>query len=177
MNRYVVGVNAAGKSDVLISESLDQMPEIVPGVSARDLWLSTETPADLTGHFDPVADVPMRHEPPDGGSIFRIMRVAPSDAGPMSPEEAVAMHAKIGSVHVPTEEELRAAKHHSMHRTDTLNYFLVLSGDITMLTEERDVVLRAGDAVVQKGCLHGWRNDSPEPCVLAGVMIDAKELT
>ena len=77
------------------------------------------------------------------------------------------------SDHVPSSDDLSKAKHPSMHKTDTLNYFYVASGEIWMLTEGRDVKVRQGDVIVQKGCMHGWNNDGDEPCTIIAVLIDA----
>jgi quercetin dioxygenase-like cupin family protein len=46
-----------------------------------------------------------------------------------------------------------------------------------MLTEGQDVLLQAGDVIVQKGGKHGWRNDGPDDCVLVGVLVDGRPLT
>jgi mannose-6-phosphate isomerase-like protein (cupin superfamily) len=174
MKRYLVANGADGKSDVLIDEELS-MTEFIPGLSAGDIWVSFETPADNSKSDDPVEG--FVHEPPDGGALFRVMKLDPERDRARSTDDAAEMHAKIGSVHVPDAEELAAAKHPSMHKTDTLNYFVIISGQMTMLTEGRDVVLHPGDVVVQQGCMHGWRNDGDEPAVLVGVLIDALPLS
>ena len=61
-----------------------------------------------------------------------------------------------------------------MHKTDTLNYFVVTEGEVWSMSEGRDVLLKAGDVMIQKGCMHGWRNDSDKRCVLMAILIDAK---
>lgn len=91
-----------------------------------------------------------------------------------TPEMAVAMHERLQSVHVPTLEYLRTAKHPSMHKTDSLNYFVCVSGRIRALSEGRDVLLEPGDFIIQHGCMHGWWVESDEPAVIAAVLIDAK---
>lgn len=171
--KYVVGNRSDGKSDILAKHDITVLPEYAPGAPGMDLWLNTETPADLSGTEDPVAGKPITHEPPDGGAVFRIVHFMPNSVRKLTPESMLAGHAALKSVHVPSLEELRAAKHPSMHKTDTLNYFVVTSGEVWMLTEGEDVLLKAGDAIIQKGCMHGWRNDSDKPCVLLAVLIDA----
>jgi quercetin dioxygenase-like cupin family protein len=61
-----------------------------------------------------------------------------------------------------------------MHRTETLDYAIGLSGEITMVLDTEEVVLRAGDVVVQVGTNHAWSNRSGEDCVMAFVLIDGK---
>ena len=61
----------------------------------------------------------------------------------------------------------------SIHRTDTVDYAMVLQGSITMLLDEQDVELSAGDVVVQNGTSHAWANRGHAPCLMAFVLIDA----
>jgi mannose-6-phosphate isomerase-like protein (cupin superfamily) len=61
-----------------------------------------------------------------------------------------------------------------VHRTDSIDYAVVLSGEIDMELDDTSVHLRAGDALVQRGTIHNWVNKGSEPCVIAFVLIDAK---
>jgi quercetin dioxygenase-like cupin family protein len=61
------------------------------------------------------------------------------------------------------------------HRTNSIDYAVVLSGEIDMeLDDDRVVTLRAGDVLVQRGTIHNWVNQSNAPCVIAFVLIDAR---
>jgi quercetin dioxygenase-like cupin family protein len=60
------------------------------------------------------------------------------------------------------------------HRTDSIDYAVVLSGEIDMELDDQVVTLRAGDVLVQRGTIHNWVNRSTAPCVIAFVLIDAK---
>lgn len=171
MKRIVMGTRPDGLSDVLFEDDLTFGDEL----HVRDLWLNRETPAEVASTADPTAGQPFIHEPPDGGAVFRFMVVPPrSKAQWPTPEETVAYHKSIHSVHVPTLEYLRSAKHVTMHRTDTLNYFVVTEGELWTLSEGKDVRLQPGDCLVQLGCMHGWDNRSDKRAVLAAVLVDAK---
>jgi uncharacterized cupin superfamily protein len=61
-----------------------------------------------------------------------------------------------------------------MHRTRTLDYAIVLSGEIHAVLDEGEVLLRAGDVLVQQGTNHAWSNRTNKPAVIAFVLIDAK---
>ena len=63
------------------------------------------------------------------------------------------------------------------HRTDSLDYAVVLSGEIDMDLDGAEVHLKAGDVIVQRGTIHNWINRGSEPCVIAFVLIDAKPAT
>jgi len=61
-----------------------------------------------------------------------------------------------------------------IHRTDSIDYALVMSGEIDMELDDSVVHLKAGDVLVQRGTIHNWVNRGTEPCVIAFVLIDAK---
>jgi quercetin dioxygenase-like cupin family protein len=60
------------------------------------------------------------------------------------------------------------------HRTDSVDYVVVMSGEIDMELEDSVVHLRAGDVLVQRGTIHNWVNRGTAPCVIAAILIDAK---
>ena len=60
-----------------------------------------------------------------------------------------------------------------MHRTDSVDYAIILTGEIYMLLDNEDVHLKASDVVVQRGTNHAWSNCGSETCVIAFVLIDA----
>src|SRR5512147_2032585 len=173
MKRYVMANRADGLADVVFEDDLE--PHFATN-RFRELWLNRETPADLSDPADPVADQKMIHEPPDGGALFRMLVFPPKGQTPsITPQQMIEMHKQIHSVHIPSVEYLRTAKDPTMHRTDTLNYFVLTEGELWALSEGKDVLLKAGDVLVQKGCMHGWRNDSDKRAVLAAILVDAND--
>lgn len=164
--KYVMANDAEGRSDVVIDK-------FVPLEGAFDLWINFNTPADLGSSADPTEGHTFLHEPPRGGAIFRVMTFTRA-LNDVTPEQMLELHRGLNSEHVPSLEELLAAKHSTMHRTSSLNYFVLLSGRLWMLSEQGDRLLEPGDFVVQQACMHGWRVESEEPAVLACVLIDAK---
>ena len=62
------------------------------------------------------------------------------------------------------------------HRTDSIDYITVISGEIDMELDDSSVHLKAGDVMVQRGTIHNWINRGTEPCVLTVVLIDAKSV-
>jgi quercetin dioxygenase-like cupin family protein len=63
------------------------------------------------------------------------------------------------------------------HRTDSIDYAVVLKGEIDMELDGTEVHLKAGDVLVQRGTIHNWVNRGTEPCVIAFVLVDAKPAT
>jgi quercetin dioxygenase-like cupin family protein len=71
--------------------------------------------------------------------------------------------------------ELQPGNTPRIHRTDSLDYAMIMSGEIDMELESGDIThLKAGDVIVQRGTVHNWINRGPDPCVIAFVLIAAK---
>ena len=69
-----------------------------------------------------------------------------------------------------------ASRHPAMHRTDTVDYAIVLAGEIWALMDEGETLMRAGDTLVQRGTNHAWSNRSVEPCLVVFVLVSAAPL-
>src|SRR5688572_33465290 len=123
--KYVMALDASGKSDVVLEQDITHLPSPAPGLTAMDLWVNSQTPADLSAAADP-AEGSFVHEPPDGGAVFRVIDFQPGQQRTI--ESMRAVHAAIGSVHVPSDAEFKVIKDPSLHKTDTLNYFCIVSG-------------------------------------------------
>jgi len=142
VRRIVTGHTAAGQSTVWIDAPATNAVSRRPGHQSRLIWVTDETPAP----FDDAADEGARNigrPPPAGGTIFRVIEIAPGCTA-------------------------------DMHRTDTLDYVAVMSGEMDMELETGTVHLRAGDVLVQRGTLHNWTNTGTEPCRIAVVLIDGR---
>lgn len=63
-------------------------------------------------------------------------------------------------------------RHRTFHRTETVDFGIVISGEIVLLMDEGETTVGPGDIVVQRGTNHGWANRSDEPCRIAFVLID-----
>ena len=64
-----------------------------------------------------------------------------------------------------------------MHRTDSIDYAVVMAGEIDMELDASTVHLKAGDVLVQRGTIHNWVNRGTQPCTIAFILIDAKPVT
>lgn len=137
------------------------------GIKSTLLWVEDETPSDNSGTADK-ADRQIGVAPPDGGSIFRIVEFTP-DSDAVSNEE---MKREMG---LPADDGT-VVRHPGMHRTRSVDYAIVLKGEIDMLVDEDEVHLKEGDVVVQRGTNHAWANRGSENCTIAFVLIDAKPL-
>ena len=168
--RYVVGPNAQGKSAVLIDEATNVQEN--PGIFYRvTLWGTNEVPVDNTIAVDRANEVTTR-EPAPGGMLYRALEIPPDTADKGKHVEALkSLHVQVKQKHEPTAEDL--ARHPSMHRTDTLDCITCVIGEIHLVTDVDDVLMRPGDTVVIRGTNHAWSNRSDKPALLVGCMINA----
>ena len=156
---------------ISIDDSVPNMTEIKgwPGLWVSEIWVTDEAPADNKGGGDRGAR-PMRHDPAPNGTIFRIVEIPPETSGSKIDAQAAFTH--LGSHNKPTKED--SAKHGSMHKTKSVDYLVVISGEMSMVMEDGEVLLKTGDCIVQRGTNHAWVNKSGKPCVLAAVLVDAQ---
>lgn len=172
--KYVMENDARGRSHVSLRRDITTTPMVAPNLYVLDLWINGETPARIDAYPDPTTDGAICHEPPEGGAVFRIVDFMPGVV--RTAEDERRKHELIRSAHVPSDEQMLTGKHLSMHRTDTLNYMVLLTGELWALSDTEDVLLKPGDVLIQKGCMHGWRNDGDVPARLLAVLIDSQPL-
>jgi len=137
------------------------------GLISTLLWAEDATPSDNSSNVDK-ADREIGVAPPDGGSVFRIVEFTPDDTSVSNAE----MKKELGL----DPDSGGPVRHPGMHKTRSVDYGIVISGEIDMLVDEDEVHLKAGDVIVQRGTNHAWANRGTEPCRIAFVLIDAQEL-
>ena len=167
--RVVTGHDGNGKAVVL---SDGPAPNVKVRAASRListlLWVTDETPADISGHTDR-ADRSIGVGPPANGSILRIVDFPPVTAGDAAIDHAAVVR-EMGLA-----DTGNAARHALTHRTRSVDYAIVLTGEIDMLLDDSQVHLTAGDVLVQQGTNHAWVNNGSQTCRIAFVLIDAKE--
>lgn len=172
VRRVVTTLDKEGKAVVLFDgENPDKETRPVRKNVSRVIWTSASAPAEIQGDTDRGAN----HKgtsPANGGSVFRIIDYPPQDPS----VETMDMETRMNELaHEPPIKGL-PPRHPFMHRTRSLDYAIVLSGEIDMLLDDSEVHLKAGDVIVQQGTNHAWVNRSNEICRIAFVLIDAKNV-
>jgi hypothetical protein len=174
MRRVVTGHNAAGHSIFMIDDPAPKSVQRRPGTpQVTELWATMETPADNDGTGDVVTRLEaFKIPPPQEGSIFRVVEYPPDRIR----LAALTAERAAGTAPDPHDAKLYLGKsrHPGFHKTDTIDYAIVLSGEIWALMDEGEVLLRTGDVLVQRGTNHAWSNRTESPARVAFVLIDAK---
>jgi mannose-6-phosphate isomerase-like protein (cupin superfamily) len=137
-----------------------------PGFASTRIWVTDATPARIKGIRDTV-HMPYTLEPPPRGSVCRIVTFPPDAVfrGKVGAREVEAYFNAMGSPQASTYGP--NAPHPYMQKTRTLDFCLVLEGEITLVLDAEEVALKAGDTVIQRGTSHAWSNRSNAPCVIA----------
>ena len=174
VRRVVCGHNAAGKA-VVVSDGPAPFVHINPRNNidtSTDIWRTGDMPATIMSNPDEPTMGPRRQMPTDNGSVIRINRFAPESEAirNMNVEESRAAFAALGNEKASTFG--RGGRHPLMHRTESIDYAIILSGEITMLLDEEEVHLKAGDVLIQCGTNHAWSNRSHDICEVAFILID-----
>jgi uncharacterized cupin superfamily protein len=174
VRRIVCIDNEQGKSEAI---SDGPSPDVRkdparPGFAATRIWVTDRTPGRIQGLRETL-DTPHTLEPPPGGSVCRCLTIPPDDAfkGKVGSKEVAAYFQTMGSPGASTYSS--SAPNPYMQKTRTLDFCLVLEGEIALVLDTGEVHLKAGDTVVQRGTNHAWSNRSTQPCVIAVSSHDA----
>lgn len=158
VRRIVTGHDEAGKSIFLSIGEAPQLHHRTQGaVQFHELWSTSETPAPIhpAEASEPNERLPLRIPPDPGGTIIRILDIHPG-------------HLK----HIAPRDD---GKHPGMHRTQTIDYGIMIEGEITMLLDDSEVTMRPGDVLIQRGTDHAWENRSETITArIAFVLIDGR---
>ena len=165
--RIVTGHDAQGKAVVLFDGAQQAEQRGQNGITM--LWVTTDFPVDVAISHDR-AQTKVGVPPPANGSIFRIV-----DFAPASPHAPPVDHRQILLAMGIDPATQGYARHANTHRTRTIDYAVVLDGEIDMLLDDTELHLKAGDILVQQGTNHAWVNNSKENCRIAFVLIGAHE--
>jgi mannose-6-phosphate isomerase-like protein (cupin superfamily) len=170
IRRVVTSHDESGRSVFMIDNHATAVKEMVsmPGLALTDIWTTGSAPADNSNSID-AADRPIVLEPPNNGTIFRIVEFPP-DAAWRNTANAQEAFNSIGAGHASDQQ----SDDPMMHKTATVDYLIVLKGEIWAILDNDEVCLKQGDVMVQRGTNHSWSVRTDEPCILAAILVSAK---
>ncbi|MDB9813989.1 cupin domain-containing protein [Gammaproteobacteria bacterium] len=171
MRRIITGHNKFGKSIITI----DGPPACSIGEDVGGLFEVWNTDGKLVDTTDEIdrADSEILLSPPDDGTKFRYFQINPTPEGipiEVLQDMAAQAFANVGAAH----HRVDTSKHPAMHKTNTIDYIILLKGDVTLLLDEDEVRLKPHDVVVQRGTNHAWVNNGEDPALLIAVLIDSE---
>ena len=175
VRRVVTGHNAQGQAIIQEDGSVPRTQKIggETGPLFHEVWNTRATPAPIDAASGEPPEEGIILAPPANGTRIRVLDIPPDDDSfsEMTPEQAKAHFAEIGAADASSFEG-DGSRHAHMHRTETIDYGIVLEGELVLIMDEGETTVRAGDIVVQRGTNHGWANRSSENCRIAFILID-----
>ncbi len=175
IHRVVTGHDAQGKAIISSNGALPVVVELkgVPGTVFHEVWNTSASPAPIHNEADPTLG-PLTLPPPRQGTRIRFVDIPPDTPELLQGGGAgvKAAFAQIGDAAASTATT--HSPHPLMHRTETVDYGVVIEGELTLVLDDSEVPLRPGSVVVQRGTNHAWANRSGKPCRMLFVLIDGE---
>ncbi len=171
LRRVVTGVDANGRSCVVHDDAPAVIMEVAGILRLTQIWCTNSVPrlVPLAASIREPAGPPSVNVGADA-VLFAVMDLAPGDITKSERlQEVLAMDGLA-------EARERASAHDNpiMHATNTIDYLVVLSGELTLVLDDEEVVVRAGDLIVQGGVSHSWINHTDKPARMLGVLVGAQ---
>ncbi|MFN8524993.1 MAG: cupin domain-containing protein [Chloroflexota bacterium] len=169
IRRVVTGHTPDGHSTIVMDGPAPQVKHRAhPDAGSTVIWVTDRAPASNASDQDaaPAGVVNPVPPPSPGGTLLRIVDYVPAS------EAVDAASDMIGVNHAPD----RTSRHAGFHQTHTVDYAIVLEGEIWAVLEDTETLLKAGDVLIQRATYHAWENRSDRLCRMAFVLIDAEPL-
>jgi len=170
VRRVVTKLDESGKAVVMFDERIP-LSNVRPPNFVANLWVTDKSLPDFSFSADR-AKTKTGLMPPKSGTVFRIVDFAPEPES-VARMDLNTMQKVVGPQGTPAKGT--APRHPMMHRTRTLDYAIIMAGEIDMLLDEGEVHLKAGDVVVQQATNHAWVNRGTAPCRVAFILMDSQE--
>ena len=163
IRRIITGHNEQGRAIIVSDEACPHADAILgfEFFATTEMW-TTMIPADNAAAGDPVV-LPHRVAPPAGGAVFRVVEFPPDKdfRSELRPDQKLV------------EEGGKENKNQLLHRTRSVDFVVIMAGEIWCVMDEGEVLMKTGDVMVQRGTNHDWQNRGEQPARVAFVLIDA----
>jgi mannose-6-phosphate isomerase-like protein (cupin superfamily) len=169
IHRVVTGLDANNKSSALF-DSVLTLNAGASGIPSVNLWQTDSSPPGFAA--DDAGARKLGLNPPDNGTAIRVVDFPPVDDATIVKMDPNFMMKVVGD-HAPARGV--PVSNPLMHRTRTVDYAIVMSGEIDMMLDDKTVHLKTGDVVVQQATNHAWLNHGKEPCRVIFVLMDSKQ--
>lgn len=171
IRRIVTGMGPDGRSRIIEDgpPPVISKPAARPGMCNANIWATSTTPVTV-GEPDRIAGHTGLY-PPKNGTVIRIMDIPPETEISPTP---LAPSAAPGESFFPDRDRRKGdtSRHPNMHITDTVDYAIILFGEMYAVMEEGEALMKAGDVLVQRGTNHAWSNRSDKICRVAFILVD-----
>lgn len=173
IRRVVTGHDENAKAIISSDGPLPTVAELaaIPGTVFHEVWATDSTPV-VIGNGADVTIGSLMLAPPKNGTRIRFVDMPPDTqefldhgAGRMK-----AMFSQVGDAGHSTVNE--GSPHPLMHRTETVDYGIVIEGEVSLILDNGEAALKRGDVVIQRGTNHAWANRSDQMCRMLFILVD-----
>ena len=174
IHRVVTGHDGNGKAIVASDGPLPTVVELqaLPGMVFHEVWETQGAPAPVDNGADPTT-APLLHGPPKHGNRIRFVDLPPdSDWLDRGASGMVDLFAEVNGAEALTTKA--DSPHQMMHRTEAIDYGVVIEGELTLVLDDSEVQLKPGSVVIQRGTNHAWANRTSKPCRMLFIQIDGR---
>jgi mannose-6-phosphate isomerase-like protein (cupin superfamily) len=175
IRRIVTGHDPDGKAIVVEDGPLHKVVSIekIPGTVFHEIWSTEGAPAIVDNSPDPTLGR-LTLPPPRHGTRIRVVDIPP-DTEEFLEHGGARMQDAFAQIGDASASTVRAdSPHPLMHRTESIDYGIVLEGEMTLVLDDSEVALHPGDVVVQRGTNHAWANRSGRICRMLFVLVDGQ---
>jgi quercetin dioxygenase-like cupin family protein len=171
--RIVTGHDASGKAVILSAAPPARVADLsATGPRFYELWNTRETPVRIDRDSPEPVEDKLTLAPPRNGTRIRVLDIQP-ETGQMHNIDAGEARRHFELINAGTASTRhQGARHPYMHRTETVDYGIILSGEIYLIVDEEETLCRQGDVIIQRGTNHAWANRSDAVCRIAFILID-----
>jgi mannose-6-phosphate isomerase-like protein (cupin superfamily) len=177
VRRIVTGHDPDGKAIIREDNAVPRVQRIGGSIGPlfHEVWNTRASPAPIDAASGEPPEDGITLAPPKNGTRIRVLDIPPDDESleHVTPEQARAHFAEIGAADASSRND-KGSRHAHMHRTETIDYGIVLEGEIVLIMDEGETTVRPGDIVIQRGTNHGWANRSDKNCRIAFILIDGE---
>lgn len=174
--RVVTGHDSEGQAIVLSDAPPTRVQQIggPSGPTFFEVWNTREIPVLIDRQSGEPFESGLVLAPPKGGTRIRVMDFPPEgdEIRRLTATEAAEKFSEMGGKEA--SQTGTGAPHPLMHRTQTLDYGIVLEGELTLILDRGETTIRAGDIIIQRGTNHAWANRTDKNCRVAFVLIDGQ---
>ncbi|HWW70822.1 MAG TPA: cupin domain-containing protein [Duganella sp.] len=174
IHRVVTGHDPDGKAIIASNGPLAAIVELaaIPGMIFHEVWETSATPAPVDNCADPTTG-PMMHGAPQNGTRIRFVDLPP-DTNYLAEADTrmKALFEEVNNVEGLTTKP--NSPHPMMHRTESIDYGIVIEGELILILDDTEVSLKPGSVVIQRGTNHAWANRTDRPCRMLFVQIDGR---
>jgi mannose-6-phosphate isomerase-like protein (cupin superfamily) len=174
--RLVTGHDDSGRAIIQSDGPPPRVKELsIKGSTFYEIWNTREAPVRIDRRSGEPHEDGIVLAPPENGTRIRVVDFPP-ETGEIDKLDVATIRkyfAEVGATEASTNDG-GSVRHAHMHRTETIDYGIVLEGEITLIVDEGESIVRAGDIVIQRGTNHAWANRSGKSCRVAFVLIDGQ---